>query len=287
VDLIVHVDGASRGNPGPAGAGVAIRATDGTLIHEGAYYLGHQTNNAAEYYALIHALQRAARCACDTMTVRSDSELLVRQVTGEYRVKSARLASLFEQVQLLLLRVHCWNIRHIPREQNQRADELANLAIDRRQDVVVFDADGDLHDSPSPDEPRINADPVVEKPPSDPTRTTQPRESIGIATPVAARVALARAPRLGGCPAGQCFGEPFTVETTLPVGLCVHACHALLPTVLAILNTAPDEVAAVPTLTVRCMRPGCGATFHVSPVRGSNGAAQRDETKRGRPPASR
>ena len=277
--LIVHLDGGARGNPGPAGAGVTISAEDGTLIHEGAYYLGQQTNNSAEYHALIRALQRAARCRPDAITVYSDSQLLVRQITGQYRVKSPSLARLFEQVQLLLLRLPCWNIRHIPREENSRADELANLAMDRRRDVIVFDAD------PQPDGERAHA---TGKPPNADDEThsaTHTRESMEqeacttgvpeVAVGHAARVALARAPEPAGCPAGACFSEPFTVQTTLPAGLCVHAAHALLPTILAILNTDVGEISAVPTMTVRCMHPACGATFHVSPARGSNGAASR------------
>ena len=79
----MHVDGGSRGNPGPAGAGVTISTEDGTLIHEAAHFLGNQTNNGAEYHALIRALQRVQACGDDTVTVFSDSELLVRQITGE------------------------------------------------------------------------------------------------------------------------------------------------------------------------------------------------------------
>ncbi len=270
--LIVHVDGGSRGNPGPAGAGVTIRSEDGTLIHEGAYFLGKQTNNGAEYLALIRALQRVQRREADTITVFSDSELLVRQVTGAYRVKSPKLALLFEQVQFLLLKIPCWNIQHIPREENHRADELANLAMDQQRDVIVFDTD-----------------PSAAKTPTGPINEADSEsESTGgqaAATPVldaggantdavrAVRVTLAKAPRPNGCPAGACPCESFTVEHTLPEGLCIHAAHALVPTILAVLNTEPGEFAAVPTLTVRCMRPECGATFHVSPTRGSNGAA--------------
>jgi uncharacterized repeat protein (TIGR04076 family) len=274
VGLIVHVDGGSRGNPGPAGAGVTISAEDGTLIHEAAHFLGTQTNNGAEYHALIRALQRVQRCDDDTVIVLSDSELLVRQITGAYRVKSPKLARLFEQVQLLLLRIPCWSIRHIPREENCRADELANLAIDRGHDVLVFDAD-----------PAANADTGGGEQPEavtgqDGTATDDVADvdANGAESAVvrAARVTVARPPKAGTCPAGSCSPNSFTVEHTLPEGLCIHAAHALLPTILAILNTESSEFAAIPTLTVRCMNPDCGATFHVSPTRGSNGAAKRD-----------
>lgn len=283
--LIVYVDGGSRGNPGPAGGGVVISADDGTLIHEGAYYFGRQTNNAAEYYALIHALQRAARCGQDTVTIYSDSELLVRQLTGRYRVKSKRLAQLFGQVQLLLLKVPCWNVQHVPRERNRRADELANLAMNGQRDVILFDADpsvaggsASLAGASAGNGSEIGTAAGLADPGSQPEAAGDE----GPQTPVpeagtahAVRVTLARAPQPGGCPAGECPCESFTVESSLPADLCIHAAHALLPTVIAVLNTEPAEFAAVPTLTVRCMRPECGATFHVSPVRSSNGAAKR------------
>jgi ribonuclease HI len=282
VGLIVHVDGGSRGNPGPAGAGVTISLEDGTLVHEGAYFLGRQTSNGAEYHALIRALQRAARCPADTITVFSDSELLVRQITGTYRVKSPKLAQLFEQVQLLLLKIRCWSIRHIPREENRRADDLANLAIDRRGDVIVFDVD------PAAAEAEQSAGLAgrvegVDADAATGCHTAHPVVPCGSDAGAAgtvgvrrARVALARAPQPGGCPAGTCSGEPFTVEHALPQALCIHAAHALVPTILAVLNTEPAEFAAVPTLTVRCMRPECGAVFHVSPAPGSNGATRHD-----------
>jgi ribonuclease HI len=274
--LIVHVDGGSRGNPGPAGAGVTISADDGTLIHEGAYFLGEQTNNGAEYHALIRALQRVQRCGADTVTVFSDSELLVRQITGAYRVKSPSLARLFEQVQLLLLKIPCWNIRHLPREENRRADELVNLAIDRGRDVLVFDAE--------PAEPGPGAGPAAPpdaaaQPGDGAADATDEMPAAGAAPPEvarAARVTLARAPQPGTCPAEPVLPRMFTVEHALPAGLCIHAAHALIPTILAILNTEPAEFAAIPTLTVRCMNPECRAVFHVSPTHGSNGAAKRD-----------
>jgi ribonuclease HI len=286
VGLIVHVDGGSRGNPGPAGAGVLITSDDGTRIHEGAYYLGRQTNNAAEYHALIRALQRVERTGERTVTVYSDSELLVRQITGQYRVKSARLGRLFEQVQLLLLRIPCWNVRHIPREGNLRADELANLAMDQQRDVILFDAETGERDEPArATEPRPSPDAAPNRLPAAGERDTRPGGSASEAGEVAepagdgvraVRVTLARPPKPGDCPAEECLCESFTVESKLPTGLCVHAAHALLPTILAVLNTEPAEFPAVPTLTVRCTRPGCGATFHVAPARGANGAAQRN-----------
>lgn len=277
--VTIYVDGGSRGNPGPAGAGVLITSDDGTRIHEGAYYLDRQTNNAAEYHALIRALQRVQRSGERTITVCSDSELLVRQITGRYRVKSAKLAQLFEQVQLLLLRIPCWNVRHIPREENRRADELANLAMDQQRDIIVFDVDVAERDPSAPTANGSSSPEVVVDQPSaagQPDPLSQPAPPEAGAAVRAVRVTLARTPKPGSCPAEKQLCESFAVESTLPDGLCIHAAHALLPTILAVLNTEPAEFPAVPTLTVRCMRPGCGATFHVSPARGANGAARRD-----------
>lgn len=259
--LILHIDGGARGNPGPAGAGVVLRQSDGALLYEAAYFLGRQTNNAAEYHALIRGLERARQCQPQPITIYSDSELLVRQVTGEYEVKSPNLAPLHRQVQMLLLRIGGWTLRHLGREDNRRADELANLAMDQRRDVVVFDVDGG---TTAPDEAAATADLGEEVPAARAEIAARP-------TPPAVRVTMTRGPEAGACPAGGFVEAAFTIHAALPTGLCIHAAHALTPTVLAILNTDPAELAAVPTLTVRCARPGCRAEFQLSPVRSPNG----------------
>ena len=154
MSLVIHIDGGARGNPGPAGAGVVIRTEDGRPIHEAGYFLGTQTNNAAEYLALIRALQRVSRYDPQPIAICSDSELLVRQLTGQYRVKNPGLQQLFHEVQVLLLRVSCWTMKHVRREHNRRADELANLAMDRMADIVAFDADEQRGESsPATDAP--------------------------------------------------------------------------------------------------------------------------------------
>lgn len=276
--LILNVDGGSRGNPGPAGAGVVLRAADDGLIHEGGYFLGRQTNNAAEYHALIRGLQRARRCGDRPLTIRSDSELLVRQLTGEYRVKSPALAELFEQAQLLLLKVSVWKAQHVPREQNRRADHLANMAMDRGADVIVFDVDG-----PAPADAAGAAPRPATAPP--PPASGGAARSAGAAPPDGGVPVVTTGPRTvlvtatiqpdrKICPAPDLPAESFAVGAALPGGLCLHAAHALTPTVLAVLGTAPQEFAAVPTLTVRCMKAGCGATFHIAPLRSSNGSAR-------------
>ncbi len=273
--LTLHIDGGSRGNPGPAGAGVVIHADDATLIYEGAFFLGHQTNNAAEYYALIHGLQRIAELGESNVTVYSDSELLVRQITGQYRVKNPNLARLFEQVQMLLLRVPCWSIQHIPREENRRADELANLAIDRGENVIVFDAKPAAASAAPPTPPAAEAPASEEQAAPDGEPAPPPIEASGRR---AVRVTVVKRPDETACPVAVGIdGDGVVVESALPPGLCIYAAHALLPTIIAILNTRGSEFDAIPTLTVQCTRPECGATFHVSPFRTGNGAATRPD----------
>ncbi|MBI2941436.1 MAG: ribonuclease HI family protein [Chloroflexi bacterium] len=130
--LIVQTDGASRGNPGPAGAGAVLRSPGGAVVREVSHYLGIATNNQAEYVALILALKAALDAGADAVDLRLDSELLVRQLQGTYRVRSPQLAPLYERVRELLGRFREMRIRHVPREQNAAADQLANKAIDGR-----------------------------------------------------------------------------------------------------------------------------------------------------------
>lgn len=317
--LVIHIDGGSRGNPGPAGAGVVIQTDAGLLVHEGAYYLGTQTNNAAEYYAVIRALERLSKMPPDSVAFRSDSELLVRQVTGQYQVKSPALARLFGQVQRLLLRVGAWQFRHIPRAENSRADELANIAMDEKKDVVIFDVDASSDAPPEKrDAPRsapgdgtsaatptdASADdapagragsPTRGKPRPDagPASSDQPISEAGHAKSDAGsaksagqakldafasppgncprvRVSSAKAPGTA-CPARGLGANSLSIGVEMPAGVCVHAAQAIIPTLIGVQNTDPSEIAAVPTLTVRCGRPGCGATFHVGPEPSSNG----------------
>ena len=129
--FVANVDGASRGNPGPASYAVILRGPDGTTRFEGGKYIGQATNNVAEYYGLISALDYAAAQGIDRLLVRSDSELLVRQMQGRYKVKSPDLRPLHERARKLAHGFAYFAIEHVPREQNRRADELANVALDR------------------------------------------------------------------------------------------------------------------------------------------------------------
>jgi ribonuclease HI len=130
---ILYTDGASRGNPGEAGAGLVLVDGNGQEIAADSIYLGQCTNNVAEYQALILGLETALRCGCNTLSIYLDSELIVRQITGQYKVRNAQLQPLFIKANNLLGRLKNWDIHHIPRSENARADKLANKGIDERR----------------------------------------------------------------------------------------------------------------------------------------------------------
>ncbi len=126
-----HVDGGARGNPGPAGYGVAIHDASGHPIAELSEYLGHRTNNYAEYQGLLAALRYATENQIKALKVVSDSELMVRQMKGIYKVRHPDLRKLYDEAQQLARRLEHFEIRHALREHNQIADRLANEAMDR------------------------------------------------------------------------------------------------------------------------------------------------------------
>lgn len=133
--LFLYTDGASRGNPGDAGAGFVIVNEQGEELLAQGTYLGSCTNNVAEYKALIMGLSEVKKLGCDSILVSLDSQLIVRQVQGQYKVKSPDLLPLYKKVQELLANLKNYTIKHIPREQNKRADQLANQGIDNRLGV--------------------------------------------------------------------------------------------------------------------------------------------------------
>ena len=125
-----NIDGGSRGNPGPASYAVIVRAPDGSTQFRIGKYLGSATNNVAEYYGLIGALDYAQSQNISRLAVRSDSELLVRQMQGRYKVRSPDLRPLHERAQKMARALAHFEIVHVRREQNSEADEFANLALD-------------------------------------------------------------------------------------------------------------------------------------------------------------
>jgi ribonuclease HI len=125
-----NIDGGSRGNPGPASYGVVIRDPRGQVVAKLKKYIGRSTNNVAEYYGLIAALDYAQQHGIRALRVESDSELLVRQMRGQYKVKSPELRPLFERARKMAQTFDSFKIEHVYREQNAEADALANEALD-------------------------------------------------------------------------------------------------------------------------------------------------------------
>jgi ribonuclease HI len=134
--LTLQFDGGSRGNPGPAGIGVVVSAKDGTPLVTLGRFIGRATNNVAEYKALITVLQEAKKLGAKKILVRGDSELVIKQMKGLYRVKSPDMKPLYEEAKGLISQFEHATIEHNLRHKNELADKLANLAMDRRADVT-------------------------------------------------------------------------------------------------------------------------------------------------------
>jgi probable phosphoglycerate mutase len=134
---IAHVDGGARGNPGPAGYGAVITDPQGKKVAELSEYLGHHTNNYAEYQGLLGVLRYAIEHGIAALHVVSDSELMVRQMNGIYKVKNPDLRTLYDEAKQLAARLEQFQIRHALREHNQTADRLANLAMDKGKRPLI------------------------------------------------------------------------------------------------------------------------------------------------------
>lgn len=132
VRLKIFSDGAARGNPGPAGAGAVILSPDGATVARLGRYLGEATNNCAEYNGLLLGLRRALELGATEVEVYADSQLVIRQLAGQYRVRNEALRPLFDEALWLLKRFRKHSLHHIPRERNGAADEMSNRAIDER-----------------------------------------------------------------------------------------------------------------------------------------------------------
>ena len=127
--VVIFIDGASRGNPGPAGLGVVIKDENKKTIKEFYKYIGNATNNIAEYNALVYGLQEALIIGAEEVILNLDSELVAQQLKGEFRVKDPRIKSLFDQAVHLINAFKKFDVIHINREKNKEADKLANKAI--------------------------------------------------------------------------------------------------------------------------------------------------------------
>ena len=130
--VIANIDGGARGNPGPAAYGVVIRNSKGEVLAELSEYLGLQTNNFAEYSGLLAALEFAVRGKHPSLKIYSDSELLVRQMHGRYKVRNFTLQDLFARAQSLVRKLQFFSIEHVLRESNKEADRLVNKTLDER-----------------------------------------------------------------------------------------------------------------------------------------------------------
>ncbi len=131
---IVHVDGGARGNPGPAAAACVISTPAGEILGEHAQLLGKVTNNVAEYRALLLGLERARELGVSDVEVVNDSELIAKQINGQYKVKHAAMRPLYLQAMAALREFERWTVRTVPRAQNADADALVNAALDQAPD---------------------------------------------------------------------------------------------------------------------------------------------------------
>jgi ribonuclease HI len=128
--IIAHIDGGSRGNPGPAAYAVVVSAEDGTRLASVSKYLGHATNNVAEYEGLLAALDYAIEHNYRRLKIITDSELLARQINGQYKVKNPNLKGLYDRAGTLIAQFDAFRIEHVRREHNREADRMANEAMD-------------------------------------------------------------------------------------------------------------------------------------------------------------
>jgi ribonuclease HI len=127
---VVNVDGGARGNPGPAAIGVVVQGAGGEVLEEVSERIGSATNNVAEYRALLLGIERARALGANELELIGDSELIVRQVKGEYKVKDAGLRQLHAEAKRALAAFESWSIRHVRRDSNAEADRLVNEALD-------------------------------------------------------------------------------------------------------------------------------------------------------------
>ena len=136
--IYAYTDGASRGNPGESGIGILLKNEEGSILYSGSGYIGLATNNIAEYEALLICLQKVSGMECSKLIVHSDSQLIVRQILGEYRVKDKKLQKYYSDVnQAVLSARFVFEIKHIDREQNRDADRLANIGIDSKKKLRI------------------------------------------------------------------------------------------------------------------------------------------------------
>ncbi len=137
MQVIINTDGGARGNPGPAGIGLVIKDENGKLLYSYGGYIGDTTNNVAEYSALIKALEESINLGATSARIQMDSELIVKQMQGVYKIKQPGLQELAAKVLVLLKKFKAYSFVHVRREFNKEADALVNLALDEQQGIAV------------------------------------------------------------------------------------------------------------------------------------------------------
>lgn len=260
-----YIDGGSRGNPGPAAAGVELSDDTGRAVFAAGFFLGRMTNNQAEYHGLLKALEHLVRAGASRVEIVSDSELMVRQINGQYRVRSPDLQPLYARARELLQQLEQWRMRHVMREDNSRADALANKAMDARADVIVTD---EIRPDPASKEAgrpgrEAGATPSRRRglPPARGTESEAARSSAETSPPTRrVEVVIERCGTTGACPADMKAGRRFAFTGVTPIGLCVDACASVIEAVCAVQAGRP----APSTLT--CGRQGCDAVFRIEPT---------------------
>jgi uncharacterized repeat protein (TIGR04076 family) len=230
----LFVDGGSRGNPGPAACAYVIKNADGEILKVEGIYLGDATNNVAEYKALLNGLDALSQMNIHELAILSDSELMVKQLIGEYHVRDKNLMELFEQVQRKLLGFDRWHIKHIRRELNRDADQVVNETLDRQTGPQKQETDQMAGTATEPSTCTSSAKIMAE--------VVQPSNN-------------------AECPAPMQKGQCFVFSSCLPAGLCIHAAADLLPAVRA-MQTNPSEKTDSP-VTIQCKKSGCGAAFEL------------------------
>jgi len=287
----VYIDGGSRGNPGSSAAGVQIVDSTGRVMFAGGLFLGHQTNNEAEYAGLLLALDLLHAADAAEVLIRSDSELLVRQMQGKYRVKAANLKPLYDRAAAAVRRLSACRFEHVLREENQDADRLVNQALDAKADVVPIDP-GRLWnrlDRPAKtsrcaeksgqqaEKSNRHADVAASNSLFAAAENTRAgRSTVENTSTGVIEVRVMKSPRSGagvvagasGCPAGIRAGQIFQFANVVPTGLCIHACAATIEAVVALRSIAAEmnvdaDVDAGPLEPITATCSECGAIFQV------------------------
>ena len=153
-EIIAHIDGGSRGNPGPAAYGMTIETVQGQPVTALGKFIGRTTNNFAEYQGLLAALEYALGHGYPRLRVLTDSELMARQISGQYKVRSPELKPLYDKAKAMIARLEAFSIRHVYREQNREADQLANQAMDNAERGTAPRAPGPQGPSTTPPKPQ-------------------------------------------------------------------------------------------------------------------------------------